>query len=349
MVFTVRGMGLRGFGRVTGCLVLLVCGGCGQERKLESFGGPAMGSHYSVVYVRASGQPEPAVVRPEVEAILAEVDQHMSLWRSDSDIELFNALPANSCRTMPEAVLKLIDVGEQLSRESDGAFDLTVKPLMDLWGLGAHALFEQMPLVRQLSRARAMVGYRSLSIVGKQLCKSAAVQVDLNSIAAGYAVDRISERMEALGLHDYLVHATGELKVNGLKPDGSPWRVTLDAPRDDGNVAQKVFPLNGYALSTSGDYRRYLDGEGGRRRISDTLDAVIGQPVHHGLASVTVIHPSALMADGLSSLLLILGPQRGWSYAQEHKIPAFFVIRADKRFIIRSNASFDRLAVEQPR
>ncbi|KPX16734.1 Thiamin biosynthesis lipoprotein ApbE [Pseudomonas syringae pv. daphniphylli] len=248
---------------------------------------------------------------------------------------------------MPEPVLKLIGVGEQLSRDSDGAFDLTVKPLMDLWGLGAHSLFEQMPLVRQLARTRATVGYRGLRVVGQQLCKSAAVQVDLNSIAAGYAVDRISERMEKLGLHDYLVQATGELKVSGLKPDGSPWRVTLDAPLDDGNVTQKVFPLKGYAVSTSGDYRRYADHDGWR--ISDTLDALTGKPISHSLASVTVIHPSALMADGLSSLLLILGPRRGWNYAQEHKIPAFFVIRADKRFIIRSNASFDRLAVEQPR
>ncbi|PBP63309.1 thiamine biosynthesis protein ApbE [Pseudomonas syringae] len=342
-----RGMGLRRFGKVAGCLVLLVCSGCGQERKLESFGGPTMGSHYSVVYARASGQPEPAAVRPEVEALLDEVDQQMSLWRADSDIERFNALPANSCQVMPEPVLKLIGVGEQLAQESDGAFDLTVKPLMDLWGLGPHTLFEQMPLVRQLARTQALVGYRNLRIVGDRLCKSAAVQVDLNSIAAGYAVDRISERMDALGLHDYLVQATGELKVSGLKPDGSPWRVTLDAPLDDGTVTQKVFPLKGYAVSTSGDYRRYVDHAGWR--ISDTLDALSGKPISHSLASVTVIQPSALMADGLSSLLLILGPQRGWDYAQEHKIPAFFVIRADKRFIIRSNASFDHLVVQQPR
>ncbi|WP_180301258.1 FAD:protein FMN transferase [Pseudomonas syringae] len=340
-------MGLRRFGKVAGCLVLLVCVGCGQARKLESFGGPTMGSHYSVVYARASGQPEPAAVRPQVEAILDEVDQQMSLWRTDSDIERFNALPANSCQVMPEPVLKMIGVGEQLAQESDGAFDLTVKPLMDLWGLGPHMLFEQMPLVRQLARTQTLVGYRNLRIIGDRLCKSAAVQVDLNSIAAGYAVDRISERMDALGLHDYLVQATGELKVSGLKPDGSPWRVTLDAPLDDGTVTQKVFPLEGYAVSTSGDFRRYIDHDGWR--ISDTLDALTGKPITHGLASVTVIHPSALMADGLSSLLLILGPQQGWNYAQEHKIPAFFVIRADKRFIIRSNASFDRLVVEQPR
>ncbi|RMS08553.1 ApbE-like lipoprotein [Pseudomonas coronafaciens pv. coronafaciens] len=347
MVFKLRGTDLRGFGRIAGCLVLLVCGGCGRERTLESFGGPTMGSHYSVVYVRAAGQPEAAALRPEVEAILDEVDHQMSLWRSDSDIERFNALPANSCQIMPESILKLIGVGEQLSRDSDGAFDLTVKPLADLWGLGAHGPLEQRPSARQLDVTRKIVGYRNLRIVGQQLCKSAAVQVDLNSIAAGHAVDRISQLMSTLGLHDYLVQATGEMKVSGFKPDGSPWRVTLDVPGSEGYATQKVFPLNGYAVSTSGDYHRYTETDG--LRISDTLDARTGRPIQHALASVTVIHPSALMADGLSYLLLMLGPERGWNYAQEHKIPAFFVIHADKHFIIRSNASFDRLAVEQPR
>ncbi|MCI3944902.1 FAD:protein FMN transferase [Pseudomonas syringae] len=347
MIFMLWGTDLRGFGRIAGCLLLAVCGACGQGRTLESFGGPTMGSHYSVVYVRAAGQPDSAALRPDVEAILTEVDHQMSLWRSDSDIERFNALPANSCQTMPESVLKLIGVGEQLSRDSNGAFDLTIKPLADVWGLGAHGLVEQMPSARQLSLTRGRVGYRNLRIVGQQLCKSAAVQVDLNSIAAGYAVDRISQRMEALGLHDYLVQATGEMKVSGFKPDGSPWRVSLDVPGNEGYASQKVFPLDGYAISTSGDYHRYAGNH--RPRMSDTLDARTGKPIDHALASVTVINPSALMADGLSSLLLTLGPERGWNYAQEHKIPAFFVIHADKRFIIRSNASFDRLAVEQLR
>ena len=215
-----------------------------------------MGSHYSVVYVRNAGQPDAQVLRPEVEAILAEVDHQMSLWRSDSDIERFNGLPANSCQTMPESILRLISVGEQLSRDSDGAFDLTVKPPIDQSGLGVHEGVEPMPSTPQMAQAQGRVGYRNLQIVGQQLCKSAAVQVDLNSIASGYTVDRISQRMDALGLRDYLVQVAGEVKVNGFKPDGSPWRVTLDAPGDDGYGAQKVFPLNGYAVSTSGEIGR---------------------------------------------------------------------------------------------
>ncbi len=282
--------------------MLMAGSGCTQERTLESFGGPTMGSIIRWCMC--------ATPHNEVEAILAEVDHQMSLWRSDSDLERFNALPANSCQTMPDAVLKLIGVGEQLSRDSDGAFDLTVKPLIDLWGLGAHALCEQLPSTRQLARARSTVGYRNVRIVGQQLCKSAAVQVDLNSIAAGYAVDRISQRMDALGLHDYLVQATGEVKVNGFKPDGSPWRITLDAPGEEGYGTQKVFPLNGYAVSTAGDYRRYAERH--PRRLSDTLDALTGD--------------TSLGADGRRLVLAVAdsGPGARLELCARTQNPCFF-------------------------
>nr|WP_259644889.1 FAD:protein FMN transferase [Pseudomonas cichorii] len=315
--------------------------GCDAGPVLENFGGPTMGSGYSVSYVRHAGQPDARVVQPEVEAILAEVDQQMSTWRNDSDIERFNVLPANSCQSMPPAVLELVRVGEHLSRETDGAFDLTVLPLLNLWGFGPQSRGEQVPTARQLARTLERVGYRHLSIEGQRLCKDAAVEVDLSSMAAGYTVDRIGSRLEELGVHDYLVQVTGELKTRGRKPDGSAWRVALEAPRDDQQVAQKIFALDGCGVSTSGDYRHYFEREG--RRYAHTLNALIGTPVDHDLASVSVIHPSALMADGLSTLLLIMGAERGWDYAQQHRIAAFFVIRADKRFIIRSNPAFDQL------
>ncbi|GFM81612.1 FAD:protein FMN transferase [Pseudomonas cichorii] len=319
--------------------------GCDSGSVLQSFGGPTMGSGYSVSYVRHAGQPDVGVVRPEVEAILAEVDQQMSTWRSDSDIERFNVQPANHCQLMPPAVLELIRVGEHLSRETNGGFDLTVLPLMNLWGFGPQSRAEQVPTPRQLARTLERVGYRHLSVDDRRLCKDAAVEVDLSSMAAGHTVDRIAARLDELGVHDYLVQVTGELKTKGRKPDGSAWRVALEAPRDDQQIAQKIFALDGCGVSTSGDYRHYFEREG--LRYSHTLNALTGAPIDHDLASVTVIHPSALMADGLSTLLLILGPERGWDYAQQHQIAAFFVIRADKRFIIRSNPAFDQLCTVQ--
>jgi thiamine biosynthesis lipoprotein len=319
--------------------------GCGNGDSMESFGGPTMGSTYSIKYVRHAGLPAPDEVRAQVEQILADVDRQMSTYRSDSDIEVFNALPAGHCQAMPAPVLELVGVGQQLSEQSDGSYDLTVEPLMNLWGFGPQAREEKVPSVEALAEVRKRVGYRHLRIDGDRLCKDAAIEVDFNSIAAGYAVDTIAARLEAMGIHDYLAEATGELKASGRKADGSPWRIALEEPRDDKQVAERVIAVDGLGLSTSGDYRNYF--EQGGRRFSHTFDARSGAPVSHNLASVTVIHPSALMADGLSTLLLILGPERGWDYAEQHDIGAFFVIRADTGFVTRSSHAFQRLSGEK--
>jgi thiamine biosynthesis lipoprotein len=315
---------------------------CGNGDSLESIDGPTMGSTYSIKYVRHADLPAPADVQVEVEKILAEVDQQMSTYRSDSDIERFNALPSNRCQKMPAPILELVSVGEQLSVQSEGSFDLTVEPLLNLWGFGPQAREEKVPTAQALAEVRQRVGHGHLRIDGDQLCKDAAVEVDFNSIAAGYAVDRIAARLEALGIRNYLVEATGELKAAGRKLDGSPWRIALEEPRDDQQVAERIIAVDGYGLSTSGDYRNYFV-QGGQR-FSHTFDARTGAPISHTLASVTVIHPSALMADGLSTLLLILGPERGWDYAEKHDIGAFFVIRADTGFVTRSSHAFERLS-----
>ncbi|WP_223529563.1 FAD:protein FMN transferase [Pseudomonas sp. GL-R-19] len=326
-------------------LLLGALSGCGNGDALETFGGPTMGSTYSIKYVRHAGLPAQDEVRVQVEQILADIDRKMSTYRSDSDIERFNALPANRCQAMPASILELVRVGEQLSVQSDGSYDLTVEPLLNLWGFGPQARGEKVPSAEALAEARQRVGHEHLRIEGDRLCKDAAVEVDFNSIAAGFTVDTIAARIEEKGIHDYLVEVTGELKAAGKKPDGSPWRIALEEPRDDRQVAERVIVVDGYGLSTSGDYRNYFEQDG--QRFSHTFDARSGAPVSHRLASVTVIHPSALMADGLSTLLLILGPERGWDYAEKHAIGAFFVIRADTGFVTRSSLAFERLSGEK--
>jgi thiamine biosynthesis lipoprotein len=327
---------------VSGCVWLSGCGGDSVER----FGGPTMGSTYSIQYVRTTSAPQPKELQRQVESILSEVDRQMSTYRDDSDIERFNNLPANSCQPVPAAVLHLVRTGEQLSQASNGAFDLTVEPLLNLWGFGPQAREVKVPEAATLAQVRQRVGHQHLRIEGDQLCKDAAVEVDFNSIAAGYAVDRIAERLTELGIHRYLVEATGELKAAGRKLDGSPWRIALEEPRDDQQVAEKIIDVDGFGVSTSGDYRNYFQQDG--RRYSHTLDARTGAPITHQLASVTVLHPSALMADGLSTLLLVLGPQQGWDYAEQHRIAAFFVMRDGAGFVTRSNEAFEVLTAVKP-
>ncbi|XXD97117.1 FAD:protein FMN transferase [Pseudomonas sp. Z3-8] len=334
-------------GRWIGLVMLAgVVSGCGRGDNLERFDGPTMGSRYSVQYVRHAATPGPNVVQAEVGKILAEVDRLFSTYRSDSEIERFNALPGGSCLTMPGPVLELVRVGEQLSSQSHGAFDLTVEPLLNLWGFGPQSRREAVPSAEALALARRQVGHGYLRIEGDRLCKDAAVEVDFNSIAAGYAVDRIAAKLQALGIDSYLAEATGELKAAGHKPDGSAWRIALEEPRNDRQMAERVIEVNGYGVSTSGDYRRYF--EQGGKRYSHTFDARTGAPVLHNLASVTVIHPSAMLADGLSTLLLILGPEEGWDYAQEHGIGVFFVLRDGERFVVRTNDAFERMVGGKP-
>lgn len=315
--------------------------GCWFSERIEEFGGPTMGSSYSVKYVPGENTPELDAVKREAEAILAEVDQQMSTYRDDSLISTFNRAPAGSCLAMPEGMLELVRVGELLSQQSAGAFDLTLEPLLNLWGFGPQARAERVPTAAQLAEARQRMGHQHLRIDGQQLCKDVAVQLDLNSIAAGYTVDRIISRLGELGVSSYLVDVTGELKAAGRKPDGQPWRVAIEAPRDDQRVAQKILQLDGYGISTSGDYRNYFEQNG--VRYSHTLDPLTGAPITHKLAAVTVADASTLRADGLSTLLMVLGPERGFAYAEQAGIAAFFVTRDGEAFVTRSTPAFEQL------
>ncbi|TCD23903.1 FAD:protein FMN transferase [Pseudomonas sp. IC_126] len=315
--------------------------GCLFQDKVESFGGPTMGSTYSVKYVAGDQAANKAQLQRDTESILAEIDKQLSTYRSDSDIEVFNALPAGECMAMPSGVRELVMAGQRLSEESDGALDLTIEPLLNLWGFGPQGRGERVPSAEEIARVRQDVGQQHLRVEGEQLCKIRAVQVDFNSIAAGYAVDQVAGTLEASGVSSYLVEITGELKARGRKPDGAPWRIAIEAPHDDERVAQRIIELDGYAVSTSGDYRNYFERDG--KRYSHTLDPQTGFPIDHHLAAVTVVDPSTLRADGLSTVLMVLGPDRGLAYAAERKIAALFVIREGRKFVSRSTEAFDEL------
>ena len=321
----------------------LLLAGCGD--RLEQFGGPTMGSSYSVKYVRSASGPSVEQARGEVEGILAEIDRQMSTYRADSEVERFNALPAGSCMALPAPMLELVAFAGELSKDSDGAFDMTVEPLLNLWGFGPQSRGDQMPSAEAIADARARVGQQHLSIRGQELCKDAAVQLDFNSIAAGYAVDRVTARLAELGVASSLVEITGELKAVGRKPDGSPWRIAIEAPRDDRQVAQMIVSLDGLGVSTSGDYRNYFEENG--KRYSHTLDPKTGAPIDHKLAAVTVVDPSALRADGLSTLLMVLGPEAGEDYAEANDIAALFVTREGEAFVSHGSRRFRQLFDKQ--
>jgi thiamine biosynthesis lipoprotein len=321
--------------------VLVALTGCWFSERIEEFAGPTMGSTYSIKYVRNQDSPSLELLKRETDAILAEIDQQMSTYRDDSVIEQFNQAPVGSCQTMPRAVLELVEVGRVLNSQSQGALDLTLEPLLNLWGFGPKARVEKVPTPQQLAAARARVGMQHLRRVGEQLCKDADVQVDFNSIAGGYAVDRVVQRLIELGVSSYLVEITGELKAAGEKPDGQPWRIGLEAPQEGQRVAQRVLDIDGYGVSTSGDYRNYFEEDG--QRYSHTLDPLTGAPITHKLAAVSVVDKSTLRADGLSTVLMVMGTERGLAFAESMGIAAFFVTHEGDAFVTQTTQAFEQL------
>lgn len=318
--------------------------GCSDT--LEQFAGPTMGSTYSVKYVRSSQAPTVEEVRSAVDDILSTLDRQVSTYRSDSDLQRFNALPAGQCLAMPPSVVQLTAFGQSLAQRSAGAFDLTLEPLLNLWGFGPQSRGQQVPDAAAIAGVLQQIGLQHVRIEGEQLCKDIELQLEFNSIAAGYAVDQVSAYLRSQGIHNYLVEITGELQARGHKPDGSSWRIGVEAPREDRQVAQQVLNIDGWSVSTSGDYRNYYEENG--VRLSHTLDPRTGHPVSHALAAVTVLHESALQADGLSTLLMVLGPEQGLAYAEKEQLAALFVSRVKGEFVSQASSVFtQRFATEE--
>tara|TARA_Y100000782_G_scaffold95814_1_gene107336 strand:+ start:907 stop:1929 length:1023 start_codon:yes stop_codon:yes gene_type:complete len=303
--------------------------------------GATMGSTYSIKWVPVEDAPDTETLQADVDRMLAQFDAEVSTWRSDSALAHFNAAPAGTCMDMPPSVLALLAQADQLAGESSGAFDVTVAPLLKLWGFHGDPQLQAVPEQHLLDQAMAKVGQKHLRVDGGQLCKDVGLTVDFSSIGAGYMVDRVAERLESYGIQSYMVEITGELKAVGRKPGDRPWRIAVEEPRDDNRVAQIILSLNGESVSTSGDYRNYFELDG--QRFSHTFDARTGRPVMHRLAAVTVLDPSAVRADGLSTVLMIMGEEAGWEYAVSHQIPAFFVVRAGELFESRATPRFTAL------
>ncbi|MFA5679297.1 MAG: FAD:protein FMN transferase [Pseudomonas sp.] len=302
--------------------------------------GTTMGSTYSIKWVGDDNSPSAEQVKMQVDEMLEAFESIASTWRPTSELSRFNAAPAGSCMDMSQPILELVLLAEQLHEQSGGSFDLTLGPLMRLWGFHGDAGL-QVPSEQAVAETLQRVGHAHFQIRGQQLCKDRQLELDVSGIAAGYMIDRVAERLIALGIQSYMVELTGELKADGVKPDGSPWRIAVEEPRDESRVAQLVLPVRGFGVSTSGDYRNYFEQQG--QRYSHTLDPVSGRPVLQSLAAVTVLHPSAAWADGLSTVLLVKGSQRGWDYALAHDLPAMFVIREGTGFVSRSTPRFKAL------
>lgn len=326
-------------------LVLLVLSGCGADngRRAYELAGATMGTTFTVTVV--AERPPDDALRGTVSGILNAVEGSMSTYLIHSDVSQFNASPSTDWFPVSQMVCEAVAESLELSALTEGAFDVTVGPVVDLWGFGPDGPRSEPPDDSLIAAARDRVGYRHLAAdCGRPaLRKSRAdLRIDLSAYAKGFAVDRVAERLEAEGATEYMVEIGGELRMAGSNAAGTPWRVAIESPGDPGHPVQRIVGITDAGMATSGDYRNFFEFE--QRRYSHTIDPRTGAPVSHDLAAVTVVSEKAAFADGMATALLVLGPTDGMRLAERLELAVFFQRRTDDRFVESMSPAFRRIA-----
>ena len=276
---------------------------------------------------------------------LDEVDARMSMFEPQSELSQFNRVGEDRPVAVSSQLYSVLAAARKVSEWSDGAFDVTIAPLVERWGFGTRSRRE-VPTAAALAGDRRRVGWRSLVLDPTRLSvakRHAGVQLDLGGIAQGYGVDAVAAVFERLGIAHYLIDVSGEVRTLGVNPRGEAWRIGIEEPDAMPQRARHIVPLSGRAMATSGDYRNYFEQDG--LRYSHEIDPASGAPIRHGLASVTVVADDCVHADAMATALIVLGPVKGRALAESTGVAAQFIERGPRgRFTDSMTTAFAALA-----
>jgi thiamine biosynthesis lipoprotein len=323
--------------------VILTFLGCSKPQEIQKISGDAQGTTYHISFWSPQAI-DSASIQQEVETEFNRLDTQLSNYRKDSVIEQLNATVSSEPLAVSEEIIGLIEQARTVSVASGGCYDLTIKPLFDLWGFNGDKLTP--PDAASLQAALKQVGFNQIKIVDATHIQklNPQLRIDLSSIAQGYSVSRMVGLLEQHGIENYLVEIGGELQTRGQKPDASPWRVALEKPLSSERTMQKIVTINRIeplAVMTSGTYRHYFDVDG--KRYSHILDAKTGRPVDHNTVSVTVLHDNPTQADAWSTALLCLGKTKGLEVANQAGIAVLFIEQQGETFNEYRSAPFSAL------
>lgn len=309
-----------------------------------SFSGETMGTTYQIKIVDSSEQElNSAELQGQVEDILDDINQSMSTYLVDSELNQLNRAPIQQWLPVSEPLFQVLYLSQNISQTTLGAFDITVAPLVDLWGFGSPGEAVAAPSADAIEDSLTRVGYNKLKLAVHpelKVLKQTALQLDLSAIAKGYAVDSLAALLKKLNFKHFLIEVGGELYAAGLNAEQESWRLGVEKPSLLRSGALQVISVSDLAVATSGDYRNYYEING--RRVSHTIDADTGSPIEHNLASVTVVAESAALADGLATGLNVLGPERGLALAQSEDIAAYFILRVAEGFDVKYTGEFEK-------
>jgi thiamine biosynthesis lipoprotein len=285
-----------------------------------------MGTRYTALFYAEAGLDTDAINRALAQAV-GRVDQQMSTWKADSDLNRLNAAPEQVWLPVPEELATVLAAALRVGQQSGGAFDIAVGDLVEAWGFGPGASSVTEQPLDTLAPRSALSANAALTVDTQrhQVRKRGPLQLNLNAIAKGFGVDELARCLDGFGLTDYLVGIDGEMRARGSKPDAQPWVVAIEKPCRGVREVMGVMELCDAAIATSGDYRHWIDVKG--RHYAHTMNPATGAPLCNSVAAVTVVAASCMLADAWATALMVLGESEGPRVAQARGMDALFVLR----------------------
>lgn len=323
----------------SGYVCLPGCGRAATGVQLSGMQGTAM---WHVTISDPPAGHDEATISAGLSDAFARSSKMLATWDKDSEISRFNAYQGADWFAVSSPVAQAVDTALKLGKQSGGLYDITIRPLVVLWGFGsADAEMGKVPDQAAIDAARAQVGYRKLQV---QLDPPALrkeqpdLHVELASLADGFAADQGGLYLESLGIHNYMVEIAGEIRTRGFSPRGDDWHIAIEKPLDTGRAIQQGIRLENAGLATSGDYRSFFMHDG--KRYSHTINPLTGYPVQHKLASVSVLAETGTLADAYATLLMAMGEVDGKRFADQHGLSAYFIWRTDTGFATYATLAF---------
>ena len=316
----------------------------GCQDQMGTISGPTMGTTFQVKIVQSDiALDDMDVLIREINTRLEEVNRQMSTYRDNSEITQFNRSRSTDWFAVSPDFAYVLHIAREISTWSDGAFDVTIGPIVNLWGFGPNAIPERVPLPDSIATRKTLVGYKKIHIdLSASAIKKESPEIycDLSAIAKGYGVDRIASYLDSLGINRYFIEIGGELRTKGHNNLGQLWRIGIASPAGQGEL-QKALALNNMSMATSGDYHNYFERDG--IRYSHTIDPRTGRPITHALASVTVLHKSCAYADGLATAINVMGPEKGYAFAEKRNLAVFMIVRQGDGFVEKMTSGFEKM------
>lgn len=304
--------------------VLVMLSACDMPRiPLFEIAGTTMGTTYRIKVIHAGFDVED--VSDAVEQRLREINRVFSTYIPDSEISQLNKNLSAGPIPVSEEMMRLLTLSRTLHELTDGAFDVTVAPLVNLWGFGPEGPADGVPSEADIDAARAMTGFDRVVLGDNQVTRPPGLMIDLSAVAKGYGVDEVARLLEARGVERYMVEIGGEVRTAGRNQRNKEWRIGIEVPDRESRKVKRALPLRGLGMATSGDYRNYFEHKG--VNYSHTIDPQTGWPVTHNMASVTVLHPEAAFADGIATGFSVLGIERTIAIADAQNLPVLAIIR----------------------